>query len=392
MSGEWLYPTAYSVWGSEEYAAIERVVASGQFTMGPEVAAFEREFADFHGAKHCVMVNSGSSANLIMLDALTYYDRGLQASTFPGSLPRAYVPAIAWSTTYAPFMQRRVDISLLDVDDSWNASISRFTRHVVGEVKPRSVIVGCSILGNPTCAEVFSALAFHNECYYVEDNCESFGAVSRVGNRCGTLGLMNTFSFFYSHQISAIEGGAVLTNSDDCAHLLRMLRAHGWTRDTPEVRDAHVPFDKEYDFRLPGYNVRPTEIHAAVARAQLSKHAEHLELRQINQKYFHEAAVARGVPIRLPYLSGKQSPFGLHFCCLDSAQRERAVAALRAAGVDCRMPTGGSFRQHPYAAPYVTCATPQADMIHDTGMFIGNGPLDLTEQIDLALKVIKEAA
>ena len=378
---EWIYPTAFATWDDREYEAMDRVMRSGRLTMGDEVAQFESEFAAWHGVKHCVMTNSGSSANLIMVAALFHLgDNGRRLRY--GDV--AYVPAIAWSTTYAPFMQRDVRISLLDVDNTWCAR----PEIVHGHIQPGSVIVGCSILGNPTYAAQWRKIAFDAGAVYVEDNCESFGAVSPEGDRCGTLGLMNTFSFFYSHQISAVEGGAVLTDDDECDRLLRQLRAHGWTRDTCNV---HLKdFHEEYDFRLPGYNVRPTEMYAAVARVQLAKSKEHAQLRHANLKYFWDEVQRRHVRVTLPHLRGVPSTFGLHFEV--RGERRAAVAELlRERGVDCRLPTGGSFHKHEYGAVELWQPTPRADTIHKCGMFIGNGPIDLREKIDLALIAIDEA-
>lgn len=377
-TSEWFFPTTHSVWGDEERAAIDRVLSSGRLTQGEEVAAFEREFAEHQDQRHAIMVNSGSSANLVMIAALTHLsDRPLQRGD------AATVPALAWSTTYAPLVQHGLDLTLADCDDTWNASLSGLPPR---PIRP-GVVVGCSILGNPAWSELWAAAAATAGAYYVEDNCESIGAVSSQGNRCGTLGLMNSYSLFWSHQLGAIEGGVITTDSDECDRLCRMLRAHGWTRDVT----SSWSFEDEYDFRLMGYNVRSTEIHAAVAREQLRKLPEMIRKREKNSHYFRTQAVFSELPIRLPVLLGQQSPFGLHFEVADSETRLRLVSALRAAGIDCRLPTGGSFRRHAYGAPWaVTQQTPRADQIHDRGLFLGNGPLDLTEQIDRAIRVMKE--
>lgn len=367
------YPTAFSKWDHREREAMDAVIASEHFTMGPRVAYFEKVFAEFHDKKHGIMVNSGSSANLIAVAALAEI-----GSFKPGDV--VAVPAIAWSTTYAPLVQYGLRIHLLDVDDTWNAppaSVPFATR----------LMIGCSILGNPAYLAEWQDLAKSREVRMIEDNCESFSAfvASNAGIRlCGTFGDLSTFSFFYSHQISGIEGGMILTDDDSLADNCRILRAHGWIRDIYKAKK----FDDEYKFVAMGYNVRPLEIHAAVSEVQLTKTDEFRTARMTNYNYFDEKT--RELPITLQKQRGLMNPFGLAFLVPSNEQRAALAIALRAAGVDCRLPTGGSFRKHPYGRVYEKQRTPNADMIHERGMFLGNAPYDIRDLIDIAVGVMKE--
>lgn len=373
---QWRYPTAFCAWGEEETAAMARVIVSGRFTQGEEVAAFEREFAAYHGMKHAVMVNSGSSANLIMVGALAQLGR-----IKPGDM--AIVPAIAWSTTYAPLIQYDLELMVMDVDDTWNGDPTDF-EHLY--LMPTSgIVVGCSILGNPAYLPELQTLASNIGATLIEDNCESLGAL-RAGKKTGTYGLMSSSSFFWSHQIGAIEGGMVLTNDDECVTTLRILRAHGWTRDV----DHPAGFEHEYDFRCFGYNVRGLELHAAIGRAQLAKLDEMNQLRRTNVAFFWGLVGARGLgEVRAPAKNGLTSPFGIAFE-VDAEKRPDLVSALRAEGIDCRLPTGGSFTCHPYGAKWRDAyPTPVADRIHRGGLFLGNGALDLTNHIEHAVTVIE---
>ena len=371
MKSEWFYPCAYSCWGAEEHAAIARVLKSGQFTMAGEVEAFESEFSAWHGMKHAVMVNSGSSANLVAVAALFHKrDNPLKRSD------KAIVPALAWATTYAPLVQYGLDLVLADCDDTWGAA---------GNLSPDAkLILTCPVLGNP-CRPV------NTTNYHIEDNCESIGAwLGPLGDKryCGTFGLMDTFSFYHSHQLSAIEGGMILTDDDEMNGLCRMLRDHGMTR----WKGRPHRFEHEYDFRVMGFNVRPLEMHAAIAREQLKRLEEFARLRQQNLNNFNTVVMAKNLPIQPQQRlrNAVPNPFGIAFTCESNEGRSRLVAALRAQGIDCRLPTGGSFRMHPYAAQWANQETPNADRIHETGLFLGNGPLDLSPQIERALKIIKE--
>lgn len=377
-SKAWWFPTAFSSWGDEERGAIDRVMTSGRYTQGEEVAAFEREFADFHGMRHGVMCNSGSSANLLMTATLfNMRDRKpLKRGDF------AAVPALAWSTTYAPLVQHGLELTLLDCGPDWNVDPYR-KDFDLGE--PR-LIVGCSILGSSAPLRELQSEAGVHDAYFVEDNCESAGAIGDTDDLCGTFGLMSSFSFFYSHQISAIEGGMVLTNDDECAMILRMLRSHGWTRDI--VNAETVSFENEYTFLLHGYNVRGLELHAAIAREQLRKLPAFTQRRRANLSMFHH--LCSDLPIELPQINGEPNPFGLHFLVKDADKRSQLAAVLRENHIDCRLPTGGSLRLQPYGERWSDQWTPGADRVHVCGMFLGNGPVDLSEQIEATTSIMRQ--
>lgn len=369
---DYKYPTAFSKWDGEEYWTMQDVISSGKFTMGPRVKAFEEAFATYHDKKFGIMVNSGSSANLIAVAAL--------ADT--GAIKRddgVAVPAIAWSTTYAPLVQYGLKIHLLDVDNTWNAPLTPVPSNV-------KLIIGCSILGNPAYLDEWAKYTEINGLFMIEDNCESFGAKTSGGRLCGTFGDMSTFSFFYSHQISAIEGGMILTDNQHFADACRILRAHGWTRDVRIAKD----FDDEYNFVSFGYNVRPLEMHAAIAKVQLAKQGDFCSSRQKNLNYFWGAASTANLPIVGQVLNGWQvNPFGISFLVESTEKRAALAQKLREAGIDCRLPTGGSFRLHPYGAG-AKQRTVRADEIHRHGMFLGNAPYPIDALIDSAIGVMKE--
>lgn len=374
MNDYW-YPCAFSYWGSEEREAIARVIASGQFTMAGEVEQFEVEFARYHGMRHAIMVNSGSSANLVAVAALFHkHDNPLRRGD------RAIVPALAWGTTYAPLVQYGLELALADCDDTWGCNPFSYPREGSGA----RLIVGCSVLGNPTTPTWRAFGMGRDDIYHLEDNCESLGARTEEGHLCGTFGLMSTFSFYYSHQVSAIEGGMILTDDGEMDRLCRMLRDHGMTRGVRKVNS----FDDEYDFRLMGYNVRGLEMHAAIAREQLKKLDAFGDARRKNWGVF--ADLSEGLPITHPKWNGRPNPFGLHFTVKDWHTRSRLVSALRENGIDCRLPTGGSFLKHAYSAPWRSQSTPNADRIHDTGLFLGNAPYDISDKIERAVKVMRE--
>src|SRR5712671_2904993 len=163
------YELAAPTWGPEEFAAIDRVVAHGRFTMGDEVAAFEREFADYFGSKYGVMVNSGSSANLVAVAALFYKsERPLQRGD------EVIVPAISWATTYHPLQQYGLRLRFVDVElETLNMDVSKLEEALTPRTR---MVVAVSILGNPAALDVMRAFCDRHDLILFEDNCESMGA------------------------------------------------------------------------------------------------------------------------------------------------------------------------------------------------------------------------
>lgn len=381
-----IYPTAFSSWlhpegpdlSSPEYDAYQRVLRSGRLTMGPETEAFEAELAAYHGRQHAVAVNSGSSANLVAVAALTLQRDWEHAKKY------ASVPSVAWATTYAPLVQHRIDPSdVRDVDDTWNSPLPPEREIGIPLWLWNDIYVTCSVLGNPLSdSDKVKLLKGEHPsvCSVLEDNCESLGGRTADGRLTGTFGDLSTGSGFYSHQLSAVELGWVLTDDDELARLCRLLRNHGndgWQSDD---------FEQKYRFTHFGYNVRPLEAHCAVAREQLKKLDEMNGQRRLNLQHFYDEAPAQVIHQRV---TGNPAPFGLAFE-VESRERRRALAeALRTEGVDCRLPTGGSFTRHPYGRPWRDQPTPRADRIHDCGLFLGNAPFPIPDKIEAAVRVMR---
>ncbi len=386
------YSLAAPSWGPEEIKAIERVVDSGMFTMGENVAKFEEAFARYFGMKYGVMVNSGSSTNLVAVASLFYKkDRPLQRGD------EVLVPAISWATTYHPLHQYGLKLKFVDVElDTLNADVSQIEKAITPRTK---MIVAVSILGNPAAVDAMRKLADKHGLYFMEDNCESMDA-ELEGRKAGTFGDLNTFSFFFSHHISTMEGGMILTDDLELAHLCRALRAHGWTRDLPHDSPLYErtgrDFYEAYRFLLPGYNVRPLELSGAIGLEQLKKLPAMTERRRKNLKLFQEL-FADDPRFIIQRENGKSSAFSFTIILNPErgVDRERVFRALKDADIGYRIITGGNFLRHDvikyYAYEIVGGATPNADIAHDYGFFVGNHPHDLTPQITRLREVLDRA-
>jgi CDP-6-deoxy-D-xylo-4-hexulose-3-dehydrase len=375
------YELAADTWGAEEKAAIAEVVASGRYTMGQKTVAFERAFAAHVGRRHAVMVNSGSSANLVGVASLFFRkDKPLQRGD------EVIVPAIAWSTTYTPLQQYGLKLRFLDVElDTLNMDVTRLE----AALTPRTrMIMGVSILGNPAALDVMRAFADKHGLIFFEDNCESLGA-SLGGKAAGTFGDIGTFSTFFSHHVSTGEGGVLTTDDAELDALARSIRAHGWTRDVPGNAGLYTPWNDEfreaYRFILPGYNVRPQEINAAVGLVQLTKVDAMTEARRRNMKIFNELFQGDERFI-IQREHGRSSSFSFTIILSPKRKidRSRVFTALREADIGFRMITGGCYPRHEAIKHFdyeLVGPMTNADIAHDYGFFVGNHPFDLTDRI-----------
>jgi len=372
---------AADTWGREEREAIERVLDSGRYTIGPEVEAFEKAFADYHGSKYAIMVNSGSSANLIAVARLFYI---ATSPLLPGD--EIIVPAISWSTTYHPLQQYGLKLRFVDVEiDTLNIDVSQLKNALSPKTR---AIFAVSILGNPAALDEIRSFADANELFMFEDNCESLDA--ELGDKkAGTYGDISTFSFFFSHHISTGEGGMVLTNSMEIDGLCRSIRAHGWVRDVPKDAKIFPPgedsFAEAYRFVMPGYNVRPQEINAAVGLEQLKKLPKMTAQRRANLKLFQDCFTGHKNFI-IQRENGKSSSFCFPMIVRPESGLDRTdvFAPLKEAEIGFRMVTGGCFPRHDaikYFDYDIVDQLANADIVHDQGFFVGNHPYDLSQQI-----------
>ena len=222
------FPLATATWGQEEQDAMQRVIASGMYTMEANVQAFERDFAQYVGSKHCVMVNSGSSAILLMVAALFYTQN---AKLKLKRRDEVIVPAVSWSTTYYPLYQYGLKIKFVDIDlHTLNYDLDQLERAVTDKTR---AIMAVNLLGNPNDFARIQSIIGNRDTVLIEDNCESMGAKFQ-GKHTGTFGVMGGYSSFFSHHISTMEGGLIVTDDEELYQILLSLRAHGWTRNLPK--------------------------------------------------------------------------------------------------------------------------------------------------------------
>lgn len=377
------FPLAMDSWDEQEKEAINKVVQSGLFTMGKKVKKFEEEFSNYIGSKYSVMVNSGSSANLLMIASL-FYTKDHSRKLNRGD--EIIVPAVSWSTSYYPLYQYGLKIKFVDIDlETLNYDLEKLKNAISNKTK---VILAVNLLGNPNNFKIIKNMIYSKEIIVIEDNCESLGAEFE-NKKTGTIGVLGTFSFFFSHHISTMEGGMVVTDDQELYHILLSLRAHGWTRDLPEknsiINKSKNNFDETFRFVLPGYNLRPLEMSGAIGSIQLKKFPTFLKQRRENAKFFREK-MKNYDDIIIQEEIGSSSWFGFSMVINkeSSRTRENLLFALNSLGFECRPIVAGNFvknRVIKYFNTEIDDEYRNADLIDTHGLFIGNHHLDMREAI-----------
>lgn len=369
------FPLATATWGKEELDAMQRIIASGQFTMGANVLAFERDFAEYLGSRHCVMVNSGSSANLLMVAAL-FCTKNSELKLQRGD--EVIVPAVSWSTTYYPLYQYGLKIKFVDIDlHTLNYDLDQLEKAVTGKTR---AIMAVNLLGNPNDFGRIQQIIGKRNIVLIEDNCESLGATYK-GKQAGTFGVMGSFSTFFSHHISTMEGGMIVTDDEELYQILLSLRAHGWTRNLPKHNlvcgdKSDDPFEESFRFVLPGYNVRPLELEGAIGVEQLKRLPNMIQERRNNGRLL-QATLGNHPDLIIQHEIGASSWFGFSLVIRPSSSftRKSLVSKLNAAGFECRPIVAGNFAKNEvvkYFDSEIHGTLKNADHVDQNGLFVGN--------------------
>lgn len=375
------FPLATSTWDQDEINAINRVIKKNMYTMSDEVFTFEKMFAEYVGSKHAVMVNSGSSANLLMIAALMYRK---QNKLNPGD--EVIVPAVSWPTTYYPIHQYGLKMKFVDIDvETLNYNLADLEKAITDKTKAIMIV---NLLGNPNDFAKIKNMVKGKNITLIEDNCESLGATFE-GKHTGTFGVMGSYSSFFSHHIATMEGGLIVTDDEELHHILICLRAHGWTRHLP--KNNHIctktddPFVESFRFVLPGYNVRPVEMSGAVGQCQVKKLPKFIEERRKNAEVFKEL-FANNPYFIIQKEIGKSSWFGFSMVFKKDSplKRTEVVKKLMANQIECRPIVAGNFAKNEvlkHMDHEIFGSLPNASHIDTEGLFVGNHQYDLSQEL-----------
>ena len=359
-----------------------------RLTKGELTPQLEEEWASYIGTKYAVYNNSGSSANLLMV----------YAALLGGKIPnkKIAVPAVGWVTTIAPAMQFGLQPIMVGTDEKTYGMDLDQLEKICETDKPDAVIF-VQALGIPHHKERLLSLKKKYGFYLLEDACAALGAEYSDGTKVGCVGDMSSFSFYFGHQLSTIEGGMVNTSDKEILDVLLMLRSHGWGKDLDaESYDNLVAshgvddFHKPFTFFIPGFNLRATDLQAFIGRRQVVK-AEWVAQRR-NENHLHYAKNLKG---HVQYQDwGNDKPVSISFGALanSNSERRKIVKSLVKHGVETRIYSAGNLGRHPFwVEKYGEFVDEMSDRIHTTGFFLPNYPELTNDEIDHICNIVKEA-
>lgn len=369
----------------EQVALGEWIKTAARLTKGPLCLEFESVFARKLGVKHAVFVNSGSSANLLV--AWTLLESGrLRNRT-------VIAPAVSWGTTVTPFLQFGFDVKLCDCDGfNLGLDVAHFER-LCAEHKPAAAIL-VHVLGHPCRMDEIMAICRKYGVLLIEDTCEALASTYGEKN-CGTMGLAGTFSFYFGHHISTIEGGMVVTDNTEFYNLLLSIRSHGWSRDVDAA--THDAWTKEYSvdavrdlytFYYAGFNLRAAEPNAFLGLSQIGKIDAYAAVRQRNYQRYVE---------RMPaghWVQTCEAGFLANFAFGVLAENRQEVHRhLTEHGIECRPLICGNIGRHPFWLKRGgQIDLPMADTVHDYGMYLPNHARLSLEDVDRVCEKYAEVA
>ena len=354
---------------------LEDRLSEDRLTMGRRVADFESRWSEFLPVPFSIMVNSGSSANLLAFSALSSVE--VENHLQPGN--EVIIPALAWSTSLFPIAQMGCVPVLVDVDPK---TLNVDPEQVIRAITPRTrALMVVHLLGNPCDMTRLIEIARQHNLFVVEDCCEAHGA-SINDQRVGTFGDLSTFSLFFSHHITAIEGG-IICGLDQARWRDRLIsmRAHGWSRGRSDHDDwvrRYPDIDPRWLFVTTGYNLRPTELNAAFANVQLSKLDGFLarriatrkrlmkHLRQYEEYFVFQESLPghQHVAFALPFIVREGAPFS----------RKEFQSHLESCRIQTRPIVGSNLARQPVMRhiQHRALELPNADQAHFNGVMVSN--------------------
>jgi CDP-6-deoxy-D-xylo-4-hexulose-3-dehydrase len=335
-----------------------------QLTMGEITIKFEEELKKFLGSDRIIVTNSGSSANLLLASAILNHSKTLRNN-------KVILPAVSWVTTVAPFIQLGFNPILCDADNSNLGLDKAHFEYLCRKEKP-SLAVAVHVLGHSGNIDDYLSICKKYDVIFLEDTCEAFG--SQYNNKClGTFGAAGTFSFYYSHQLSTIEGGAITVKDLELHNIIKSMRAHGWSRDIDtkyqkKWANKHnvSEFYNLYAFYYPGYNMRPNEITSFLGLLQLKRFKNVIKKRnaiyqEIKAKLKDDIWVQSSEATRL-------STFAVGVVVKN---RDALGKLLMEKDIECRPLICGNIGKQPFWTDrYGENSFPTADIIHNNGLYL----------------------
>jgi CDP-6-deoxy-D-xylo-4-hexulose-3-dehydrase len=355
-----------------------------RLTKGQLNVQFEKEWSEWLGKKYSVFVNSGSSANLAALYSLL----------LSGKLRnnKIVVPAVSWVTTVTPAVQFGMEPIMCECDEDNLGLNIEHLKQIIKEHDPSSIIL-VHVLGFPNHMNEIVELCKEHDIRLIEDTCESIGS-EYEGKKLGTFGDLSTFSFYFGHHMSTIEGGMISTDDEDLYHILLSIRSHGWDRDLPKSKQIELRekynignFRSLYTFYYPGFNLRATDLQAFIGLGQLKKLDYIVKNRHINYQRYHEGIINNEWKVNPPtnsFISNFSYP-------VITKNITELVEKLTENNIECRPLICGSINEHPFwYERYGKQELPISKKVHEYGLYLPNNHQMTLEEVDKVINIVNQ--
>jgi CDP-4-dehydro-6-deoxyglucose reductase, E1 len=369
----------------EEIDAINACLKSGQYTQGKVVEEFEQKFARWNSSKYAVMVNSGSSANLLMVSLLK------EKFDFKDG-EEILVPAITWPTTVYPIIQNNLTPVFCDVDETFNISLDSIKKMCGPRTKAIFLV---HLLGQPVNLREILDFCEEKKIIILEDCCEALGAKFN-GKKVGNFGIMGSFSFYFGHHITTIEGGVVVTDDFEAYDVLKSIRSYGWARKSNRAKEYEKDFPSlDFVFDVMGYNFRSTNLNAAIGIEQLKKIDKSIEIRNRNHKLFESLLLSNSLT-RLQKVSYSEfSSFCLPLVLPSTKDRNLLLTELPKNDIECRNIIGGNFLNQPIFSKklkmkYRADDCVNSDILHNCGIYLPNNQFISEKDVEFMIGKVNE--
>ncbi len=364
---------------SDKQALIDFISMSDRYTCGPKVKEFEDAWSKWLGCQHSLFVTSGSAANLLLMASVKEMYKIPDGS-------KVLVPACTWVTNVSPVFQVGLEPVFCDVD----LARYSFDMDALPEEDIRIVFI-THLLGLN--APVEKLKKKYPNAIFLEDICESHGVKAPNGMKRGSTGLGGTFSFYYGHHMTTIEGGMVCTDSEELYELMKIKRSHGMARllSPPLYEEAikkYPNIDPKFLFLTDGYNFRNTELNAVLGIEQLKRLDENVEVRRKNFDCFIKLLDPE--IFYAPYNDPGNSSFSFPFICKKTEEREKLKSIFDELGIEHRPIVSGNLLLHPFLDKWKdSVSVPNATKLNDGGVYIGNGQFVNEDMIVKVFETIK---
>ena len=366
---------------SDKLKLIEFISSSDMYTCGKKVEEFESKWSEWLGCKHSLFVTSGSTANLLLLASIKEFYNIPNGS-------KVLVPACTWVTNVSPVFQNGLEPVFCDINlDNYSFDTNNLPDDDI------KIVFVTHLLGlNAPMQELKNK---YPDAIFIEDICESHGITDEYGKKRG-YGTGSTFSFYYGHHMTTIEGGMISTDNTELYQLMKLKRSHGMARHLlPENYEKTISeypnIDPKFLFLTDGYNFRNTELNAVIGIEQLQRLDESIKIRKSNYDRFMLYLLKYETFFHVPKYDPYNSSFCLPFVCKTKELKTKLINIFNKLKIEYRPIVGGNLLIHPFLDKWKNSTkTPNADLLNDNGVYIGNSQFVTLEMIDMAFEYIKD--